>query len=140
MEEPAITLNAQQASNVLRRSALWFALAGAAISLGLTLWTGRRNSSLVLPLMFMVWVASPFAGLIWFHRLAKSWAAARQFDLYALMHVVSVGSVVAYATAVFLMHLTRQAGPFLAVPAASWLIIIFGLSISRYFRRKEATK
>jgi hypothetical protein len=140
MEESANTLKAQPASNVLRRSALWFATAGAAISLGLTLWTGHRNSSMVLVLMFLVWVASPFAGLIWVHRTATGWKAARQSAVYRLMLLVSVGSAILYASAVFLPHSAKHAGPFLAVPLASWLLIAVVLVVSRSSGANEAAQ
>jgi hypothetical protein len=126
------------ATNTLSKSALWFVWSGAAVALGLTFWMGHRNPSPLLVVMFLLWVASPFAGLIQVHRLGRAWPAARQMELYILSHLVSVASVLAYAAAVFLMHLAKPAGPFLVVPAVSWLVIAFGLSMSRYFHRGRA--
>ena len=50
---------------VLRAAALTFALAGAAGAVGLTLYAGRHNNSLILRLIFVVWVLSPFVAAAW---------------------------------------------------------------------------
>jgi len=39
-------------------------LAGAVGSLGFTLYTGRNNKSVLLIVLFFIWVPSPFIGLL----------------------------------------------------------------------------
>ena len=113
----------QPALDAKRKRARILVLPCAVISLGLVLWVGRHNHSGLLVLMFALWVASPFAGLISLHRISKRWAASRQQSTYALIHVIGLASVAIYAAVAFLMHLAKPAAPFLAIPAATWMVI-----------------
>ena len=123
MERNVEAMKSRPAADVLRRAALLFVLAGGMSSLALTFWMGRRNSSLVLVVLFLGWVASPFVALLQVHRVAGAWTPPRQKNAYRLMFLVSVGSVFVYAWAVFQAHLAKPAGPFLLVPLASWFLI-----------------
>jgi len=129
MERSAKVMKSRPAADVLRRAALLFVLAGGISSLALTFWMGRRNSSPVLVLLFLGWVASPFVALHQAHRVAGAWTAARQKNTYKLMFLVSVGSVFVCAWVVLQTHLAKPAGPFLIVPLASWFLIAAGLWI-----------
>jgi tryptophan-rich sensory protein len=116
-------METQAATNQKRGAALMSVLLGAAASLGLMLWVGRHNKSLLLVLIFTVWVASPFAGLLWVHSNAKRREVSRQRSTYGLMLLISLGSIAVYAAAIFLMHLAKPAAPFLVVPAVSWVLV-----------------
>jgi hypothetical protein len=128
-------------ANIHRGVALFSVGLGAAVSLGLMLWVGRHNSSAVLVLLFTVWVASPFAGLLLIYRAANRRSPARQRVTWSQMRVISLGSAVIYAADVFLYHPAKAAGPFLAVPVASWLLMVVWLWMSGYFHGEggEAT-
>jgi hypothetical protein len=121
-----------------RRAARIIVILCAAISLGLVLWVGRHNHSATLVLMFAVWVASPFAGLIWLHRIAMRWTGSQQQSTYALMHVISLASVAIYAAVAFLLHLAKPAAPFLAIPAATWMVV--AVIVWAGNSKKESTK
>ncbi|HUD14929.1 MAG TPA: hypothetical protein VMQ56_14850 [Terracidiphilus sp.] len=127
-------------ANIHRGVALFSVGLGAAVSLGSVLWVGRHNSSVVLVLLFTVWVASPFAGLLLIYRAANRRSPARQRVTWSQMLVISLGSVVLYAADVFLYHPAKAAGPFLAVPVASWLFMVVWLSMSGYFHGEGGGK
>ena len=118
-----MTIEMQPATNLLRVATLIIVFLGCADSLGLMFWVGRHNQSVLLVAIFTVWVASPFAGLLWVHSKAKRWEVSRQRSAYGLMLLLSLASIAAYAAPVFLMHLAKPAAPFLAVPAASWVLV-----------------
>jgi hypothetical protein len=126
-----MTIESQAATDSKRRTALIIVLLCTAISLGLMLWVGRHNRSVLLVLMFAVWVASPFAGLVWVHRVAMRWSALRQQATYAQMYFISVATVAIYAAVAFLVHLSKPAAPFLAVPALTWVVIAILLASTR---------
>lgn len=118
-----MTTGMQPATNLLRVTTLIIVLLGCADSLGLMFWVGRHNQSVLLVAIFTVWVASPFAGLLWVHSNAKRWEVSRQRSTYALMLLLSLGSIAAYSAPIFLMHLAKPAAPFLVVPAISWAVV-----------------
>jgi type IV secretory pathway VirB2 component (pilin) len=107
----------------MRKGSVWVVLLSAGASLGLMLRAGNHQPSVVLLLLFTIWVASPFAGLVWAHRRASSRSVPWQRAVSWLMWLVSLGSVATYAVVAFLVYLAKPAGPFLAVPLLSWLVI-----------------
>lgn len=119
----ATARDAQAATNRQRRAALVVVLLSGAVSLGLMLWVGRQNAAVVLILLFTVWVGSPFAALLYLDRTVRRWQRTRQQATYRQMHLIGLGSVAIYAAVVFLMHPAKPAAPFLAVPAATWVLI-----------------
>jgi hypothetical protein len=128
------------AADGVRTVAELLTLVGAVVSLGLMLWVGHRNSSVVLIAIFIVWVTSPFVMLLWAHRAAKGWPPAREELVRRVAISVSLGSVFVYAATAFLMHLAKPAGPFLFVPFASWCIIALFLGRRITATRKQAGK
>jgi len=116
-----------------RNSALMSLLVGAAASLGLMFWTGHRNSSLLLMLLFTVWVASPFAAMAFVLGRSRGWPSARQNLTYNHVQIISLGSTFIYLTVVNIRHLSKPAGPFLVVPAASWLLLALWVWMGGYF-------
>ncbi len=133
MERVAMTIELEPPINGRRSSALISLLVGVAVSLGLMLWVGRHGSSALLMLLFTVWVASPFAGMALVYRLAKGWPLIRQNVTYSQIRIISLGSALIYAVTVNVRQLARPAGPFLAVPVASWLLMALWLWMTRYF-------
>jgi hypothetical protein len=133
MEDVAIPIELETPMNGRRSSALFSLLVGSAVSLALMLWVGRHSSSIVLMLLFTVWVASPFAGMLFVHRSAKNWPLVRQNVTYNQIRIISVGSALIYIGTVNIRQLSKPAGPFLAVPIASWLLMALWLWMTRYF-------
>lgn len=113
----------------LRTAALIAVLAGAVGSLGFLLHTGRHTPRLLLAL-FVGWVLSPFAALIWANVVSKHWAAVTQATLYATMLVLTLGSLPIYATVALGFSSTRPAAVFLLVPLASWLLSAIVVAIA----------
>jgi hypothetical protein len=114
-----------------RSSALFSLVVGAAVSLGSMFWAGRHNSSIVLMLLFTFWVASPFAAMALMHRLARRWPIKRQLVFYNQIRIISFGSVLIYIGTDSFGHLAKPAGPFLALPAASWLLLAVWFFLTR---------
>ena len=63
LREAAMKLHERQPS--LRNAARVALMAGAAGSLALMFYAGRRQPSAILIALFTGWVASPFMGLLW---------------------------------------------------------------------------
>ena len=85
--------------NFLRIIALIVVLAGAFGSLGFVLYTGRKNESVFLNVLFVTWVLSPFAALLIDSKISTLWSVQKRTTLYFLMLVLSIGSLVAYSGA-----------------------------------------
>ncbi len=68
-------------------------LAGAVGSVGLMLWTGRHNESLLLLMLFALWVLSPFVALILASFFAKSWSAISQSMLHGAILFLTLFSL-----------------------------------------------
>jgi hypothetical protein len=114
----------------LRLASLSAVLAGAAGSVGMMLYAGRRNPSRFLLLLFAVWVLAPFVALVWAHVGSKSWPFLQRTTLYRLMLVVSLASLTIYGEVALGRFNVKTAFPFLAVPAASWLLIAIAAWVS----------
>lgn len=136
LERVTMPVETDPTVNLGRNSAMLCLLPGAAISLGLMFWVGRHNSSVVLLLLFTVWVASPFAGMALLCRWAGHWPGKRQKVTYSQIRHLSLGSALLYALVVVLNHFPKPAGPFLAVPVASWLRMAVWFWMTRYFHGK----
>lgn len=96
--------------------------AGAAGSVALTLYTGRRNPSLLLMALFVIWVLAPFVALAWANAHSR---------LHALSVLVAAASLAIYGTIALGPPTAKPAFWFLVVPAAAWLAIATGLIASR---------
>ncbi len=131
----------QQSANFLsflRGVALLTVLLGAVGSLRFMLYVGSRQSSLILIGLFTVWVLSPFAALVYAHRMAKRWPAGAQAASYSLMLILTLGAFSIYGYVVFGPPRPQPAFVFLAVPLASWvLIFIVGLTSGKLLLLKR---
>jgi hypothetical protein len=101
---------------MLARVAAW---AGAVGSVGLMLYVGRRNASVLLMVIFAVWVIAPFLGVLFADLVRKRGGAM----LHGLMLILAVGSLAIYGWVAFGPPMAKPAGVFLIVPAVSWLLI-----------------
>jgi hypothetical protein len=112
----------------LRVAGLIAAVAGAAGSVALMLYAGRRNPSRLLLGLFVVWVLSPFVALIFAEGVTKRWPVVTRASLYSLMLIVALGSLAIYAEVAFNPP-PKMARFFLIVPAVSWLLSAVVLAI-----------
>ena len=84
---------------------------GAAACWALMLYAGRHNRSLILVVLFTVWVLSPFLAL---------WLLDARL---AVAGAISIVSVAIYARIAFAPPHTTPAFAFLAVPLATWILL-----------------
>ena len=120
-------------------------LAGALGSVGFTLYAGRHNPSRILMALFVLWVLSPFAVLMWASVVSKRWSALTRATLYCLALVLTLGSLAIYGDVALGSARGKLAFPFLIVPLASWLLIatvvpIAALISGRLSRREGPAK
>jgi hypothetical protein len=125
---------------VLRAAALIAIVAGAAGSLGLMLFAGRRNPSVFLIALFAVWVLSPFVALAWANMRSTRWSAATRKALYLVTLVLTVGSFALYADVVLRPPRATPASRFLLVPLASWLLMTMGVSTAALISRRRSDR
>jgi hypothetical protein len=102
---------------------------GAVGSLGFMFYVGRRQRSVPLVLLFTLWVLSPFAALAWADVMSTQWSAAMRAAVYALMIVVSVGSLLIYGPVAFGPPRPQPASFFLLTPPASWLLMAMAMGV-----------
>ena len=108
--------------NLLRTITFLVVLGGAMGSIGLVFQAGRNNDSVLLQLLFIIWVLSPFIALLVVNRNAKYWADFTTVTLYVLMLFISVGSLISYSGIVSIPD-TKPAFVFLIVPLVSWVVM-----------------
>ena len=124
---------------LLRVVALIALVAGAAGSVSLMLWVGRRNPSRVLLGLFVIWDVSPFVALALAGMISKRWPVLTQATLYGVMLILTLGSLALYVDVV-LRPRPQPAFLFLVVPLGSWLlmtivVLIAALTSGRLSRR-----
>lgn len=115
----------------LRAVAMTGVVAGAGGSLGLMLRVGHRNPSIILLLLFGIWVLSPFVALVFAGFISKRWPLLTRATLYSAMLVVTLGSLAIYGNVAFGPARAKPAAVFLVVPLASWLLIAIVVPVAR---------
>ena len=119
----------------IRTMAVVVVLAGAGISLGLMLHAGRNNKSVLLILLFVVWVLSPFIALLVANVVSKRWSVLTRVTLYSLMLILTLGSLVSYSGTLSPPG-TKPAFVFLVVPLISWLLLAIVIPIASSLSRR----
>jgi hypothetical protein len=104
--------------SLLRKIAVVVVSAGAVDSLALMFHAGRNNRSVILIVLFFIWVLSPFIGLLVANVVTKRWSDLIRVTLYVLMIFLTIGSLVAYS-GVLSPTGAKPAGVFLIVPLIS---------------------
>jgi hypothetical protein len=121
---------------VLQTAALAVALAGATGSVGLTIFQGRRNPSLLLMGMFAVWVLSPFVALVISLLSSRAWTFPARVMLWGFTVTIAIGSLAVYAGVALGVPQRQPAAFFLVVPMLSWLFVGALLSLRAWLSRK----
>lgn len=80
-------------SLALRAGALIAVLAGGVGSSGLMLYADRHNHSLLLPVLFAIWVLSPFVALVFAYAVSKRGSVLTRAALYSVMLVLALDSL-----------------------------------------------
>ena len=106
-------------------------LAGAVGSVAMTFHAGHNNKSLLLPLLFVAWVLSPFVALVMANLASGQWKITARKAFYVLALFITFGSLFAY-NGMFSPAGTKNAFVFLAVPFLSWALIVIAFIIFRF--------
>ena len=105
-------------------------LLATAASLVLMYRAGHRNPSVVLMLMFTVWVSSPFIALDAVNSLAQRWSHRSQTLLRTTAIVVALGSVCLYGVDALRPLWPKAALLYLVVPTVSWIAIVAATAVA----------
>ena len=125
-----------RAIRLLRIIAQLVLLGGAVGSLGLMLNPGRHTPILLL-ILFVGWVLSPFMALLATNVISKRWSLISRVTLYCLMLVIAIGSLVGYS-GVLSTPDAKPAFIFLMVPLISWLLIAIVIPLAGYLSRRRS--
>ncbi len=112
-------------NSLLRTVAILVLLTSAILSAILTLHAGRKNASIILPALFLIWVLSPFIMLLFANYRFRHGMGNIH---YLFMILLSTLSVIAY-TGVLNPVNTKAAAVFLFAPLISWVMIIIGVAL-----------
>ena len=117
-------------TGLVRSLALGVATAGALGSLAFTLQAGGNNVSVILVLLFSVWVLSPYILLIIFCVRSGNWSARARISLYVIMILISLISLLFYGGLIFFSG-AKPAFVFLVIPLISWIVCLIVYSFLR---------
>jgi hypothetical protein len=110
-------------------------IAGAVVSVGLLLSVTYRNPSTLLLVFLSLWVASPFAALLWADARAPRWPPAVGTMVQRAMLAIPIVSVAIYVVAVFGPPRAKAAFPFIALPPATWMLTALLIAVAFLTRR-----
>jgi hypothetical protein len=113
---------------------------GAVGSLALMFYTGRRNNSRILMLLFTLWVVSPFVAAALADRISKAWSVTTRATLYGAMLVLSLGSLAVYAADASRAIRGKAAFVFLVVPPTSSLVAAAAVAIAALISARLARR
>jgi hypothetical protein len=134
-DEPAHGLLA-----LFRLAALIAVLVGAVGSLALMFYTGRRQNSRILMILFTLWVVSPFVAAGLADRISKPWSATTRATLYCAMLALSLGTLAIYAADASGAIRGKAAFVFLVVPPASSLLAAAAVAIAALISTRLARR
>jgi hypothetical protein len=114
----------------LRTAALIALPVSALGSVALLLTAGARNPSLLLKVLFSLWVLSPFAMLGLVEAVSVQWPVRLRSVLHGLMLAVALSSVATYTHTVVWPPKSQGAFYFVIVPPVSWLVIVIVVALA----------
>jgi uncharacterized membrane protein len=112
-------------------------VAGAAGSVALTLKAG--HAGIILTVLFVGWVALPFAGLGLVDLLSSEWSRPARTTLYLFIVIVAAVSPAIYGYVVTHPR-PQQAFPFLVTPFVTWVLLVIVAIASRWLSRSTTEK
>ncbi len=122
---------------LLRTVTLIAVPAGALGSVGFMLVVGHRNKSILLMVLFVIWVLSPFVALVLANVISKRWSVLMRATLHGVMLLLTAASLAVYGNVAFGPPRPQPAFFFLMVPLGSWLLIATVVSIATLKRKKH---
>jgi hypothetical protein len=99
-----------------------------------------RNSPRMLLVMFTFWVLAPFAALTWAIVRSATWPALTRATLHGVAVAVAVGSLALYTDNLLRPPRATAAFRYVAVPAASWVLMAAALAIAAIISRRRAQR
>ena len=108
----------------MRTVALMAVVVGAAGSVALMLREGQRSDSIVLLILFTIWVLSPFVALLLANTVSKRWSVLTRMTLYSVMLILSMSSLTIYGILALRPPSSTPAFVFVVVPLGSWLLMM----------------
>jgi hypothetical protein len=119
--------------NILSKVATVVAAIG---SVALLLYIGRRNKSIVLMVLFSIWVLAPFVGSLLLNALIAKRGAAPRTALQVAMLILAVASLALYGDTVLRPPVSQPVFRFVLLPVVSCVLIIVVVAtavfVSRY--------
>src|SRR4051812_45797364 len=122
--------------NLLQSSARLAAIVGALGSASFSLYAGRRNSSWLLLGLFVIWVISPFAALLWASIVSFRWSTFAVRLIYGLMLILAAVSLAVFGSVALGPPRSRTAFLFLVLPAIENFEIATIVTIAELSRRR----
>jgi hypothetical protein len=92
---------------------------------------------LLLRVLFVIWVLSPFMALVLADMVSKRWSVLARATLYGAMLVVTVGSLAIYGDDALRPRKAQAAFVFVVVPPASWLLLAIVVPTAALISRKR---
>ena len=119
----------------LRAMALIALLAGAVGSIGLW-FHASQHPPLLIVVLFVIWVLSPFVVLVLAHLISKRWSVLTRATLYSVMLVVTLGSLAIYGYDALRPRKEQPAFWYVLVPLVAWLLIAIVVLIAALISRR----
>jgi hypothetical protein len=110
-------------------------------SVTLLLYMGRRNKSIVLMVLFSIWVLAPFVGSLLLNALiAKRGSAIERTALHVAMLILAVASLALYADTVLRPPISQPVFRFVLFPVVSCVLIIIVVVTAAYVSRRGTAR
>jgi len=109
---------------LLRSVAVIATLIGAATSVAVTLYVGRRNPSVTLLLLFALWVLSPFVAAVCANVLSMRWSDIERAIVACTTIALTLASTAIYAYVAFGPPRPKVARVFLLTPLVGWVVAV----------------
>ena len=116
--------------SLLHAIALVALFVGAISSLILMFNAGHNQKSILLIVLFIGWVLSPFIGLFIADMISKRWLTKTRLTIYLLTIFITLASLIFYSGALNVAG-TKPAFKFLVAPLISWFLILVIVPIKR---------
>ncbi len=119
-------------STGIRIFTFWVLLIGIGGSLIMTFRTGQNNNSLLLMVLFMVWVTSPFTALSIIYTKSKNYLRNKRVIFFIVTIFITCISLIEYCGVLKFQGL-KPAALFLILPLISWILIIITILFTTVF-------
>jgi hypothetical protein len=117
-------------TRLLRFLALFSVIVVAIVSAVYTLRAGSNNKSVLLKILFLGWVLSPFTALVWVELFSKAYLSTAKVRRYFFMLFIALFSAIAYMVKMKLPG-SKPAFIFLIVPFVSWILMAVFFLVTR---------